>query len=241
MAEPGTVKRGRKPRVIKETFGAGEVAAAVGEVLPGCEIFGVTNGKWSLSDLVLYLLKTTGPADLLISMWTAANADIVFLGDMMREGRIRSSKWVIDFSFPNRQPAYWAALKERFGAENMRLCKTHCKFITIRNENWNLCIRTTMNLNQNRRIETWEVSDDAAMCDYVASIVETIFARETGAQNQKKRAHELTKDFESLVEELGGDRDEEFAASSPDVRTYFGDGMFDADIRRAGITYSGRR
>lgn len=230
-----TFSRKTASRVTKHTFASPECAAAVGEITPGCEKFGLTNGSWSLIDLISHVLATTGPADLVLSTWTAAGADMGFAYELMRNGAIRSALWVLDFSFPSRQPAYHAALVERFGAEHVRLCKSHAKFVLIQNERWNIAIRSSMNLNLNRRMETWELSDDAGMCQYLRSVVDSLFAREGGKTNIGKKPGELVKDFETFVAEQGGQADEAAAASSTDSHKYFGDGLFANDVRRAGL------
>lgn len=223
-------------RETKRTFAQSDAAEAIGPITPGCEMFGLTNGKWSLVDLITHVLETTGPADLVLSTWTAAGADMSFAYELMRLGKIRSATWILDFSFPSRQPAYHAALVEKFGAENIRLCKSHAKFVLIQNADWNICVRSSMNLNLNRRMETWEISDDASMCGYFREVADKLFARDGGKTNVAKKPGQLVKDFELFVEEMGGEADEALAAASTDSGKYFGDGLFANDVRRPGFT-----
>lgn len=77
-------------------------------------------GKFSLVDVIEHLLATTGPADLVVSTWTAAGADIGFANRLLADGRIRSLRFVVDYSFQSRQPAYCAALREAFGDDAIR-------------------------------------------------------------------------------------------------------------------------
>ena len=76
-------------RVIRKGIAAKIVAEAVGEITTGCEIYGLTKGQWSLIDLIEYCLETTGPAELIISTWTAANADIGFANALLTNGRMK--------------------------------------------------------------------------------------------------------------------------------------------------------
>lgn len=231
-------RRGPQARVIRRSLDAKSAAEAVGPITPGCEIYGLSKGQFSLVDLVLHCLQASGPADVVISTWTAAGADIEFACKLLLEGSIRSLRFVVDFSFPSRAPAYVAALRERFGDEAIRITKNHCKFVLIRNETWHLVIRTSMNLNENRRLENYEVSDDGALAGYLTEVVAALFAAETGAAAFAKRPWDHCKSFEVFAEKGGGERSEAELRNSTDVRKYFGNGPLDNDIRRAGICYA---
>jgi hypothetical protein len=165
--------RSRK-RDIRECF-AGDARRAIGDLYPGCEIFGFNKGQFSLMDVIVAILDQTGPASVDISTWTAANADIRHAFKFIESGRITEARWVIDRSFPTRQPEYFKALAQRFGAESIRLTRTHAKFCLIRNAEWNIVLRSSMNLNKNPRFENFEISDDPAFADYFGAIVDEIF------------------------------------------------------------------
>lgn len=57
----------------------------------------------------------------------------------------------------------------------MRSTRSHAKFVTLRNDDWNLAIRTSMNLNENERLELLEISDDPALADFLDGQVDQIF------------------------------------------------------------------
>ncbi len=215
----------RSGRVVRRTLTAPTAAKAVGPITRGMEVFGLSKGQFSLIDLIEHVLSGTGPADVVISTWTAANADLDFALAFLGDGRVRSLRFVVDFSFPSRQPAYCAALRERFGDDAVRLTKTHAKFVTVTNEEWAVVIRSSMNLNENRRLESWEISDDAAMAAFALELVAELFeSHAPGAQFAKGPAQN-EKEFELLGEQ-----------------SYFGDGATDRDVRRAGLTTEkGRR
>jgi len=160
----------------KRTIEASAAAAVVGPVEPGCEIIGLTEGRFSMVELVDYLLDVVvGPADVTISTWTVGRADLHHTHGMACDGRIRSCRWLVDFSFPSRQWGYCKELRERFGGEAIAATACHAKFVLIRNERWNLVVRSSANYNHNRRQETFEISDDAELADWYASIVESVF------------------------------------------------------------------
>jgi hypothetical protein len=139
---------------------------------------------------------------------------------------------LVDFSFPVRQPAYCAALRQRFGDEAIRMTVTHAKFISLRNSTWNVVIRTSMNLNENRRMENIEVSDDAALAEFLESVCDRIFAAESSGRCFQNAPGENLRHFDKS---FGVDRKP--AAAGSDDASFFGDGAFDNDLRRVGQTW----
>lgn len=170
------IRRENKPkRTVRRTFNAASAAESVGPILRGIEIYGISKGQFSLIELIEHCLAATGPADLTISTWSAANADLAHTQGFLMDGRVRSCRWLVDFSFPSRQPAYCRQLRERFGDANIVCTANHAKFVLIRNAEWNLTIRTSMNLNLNRRLESFEVSDDPELAAWLQEIVEMTY------------------------------------------------------------------
>lgn len=171
--------------VVKRTLGtardvrrveyAANVAEAVGEITHGCEIYGLSRGQFSLIDIVEHILSFTGPADLIISTWTAAGADVDYTLRLIDDGRVRAMRWVVDASFLSRQPGYCAALRAAYGDQAIRVTKSHAKFILVENDDWHIALRTSMNLNENRRLENFEISDDAALTGYLHEVVDALF------------------------------------------------------------------
>lgn len=168
--EPESVRRD-----VKRTFNAETAAAAVGPLERGCEIYGLSKGQFSLCDLLLHVLDHTGPADVVISTWTAANADLAHCRVLLDDGRITRMRWVVDFSFPARQPAYCAHLRERFGDDSIAVCANHAKFLLVRSPGWDCVVRTSMNLNRNRRLESYEISESREMAEFLSEIVGATF------------------------------------------------------------------
>lgn len=232
---PAVYKRNRlKGRIVRRVLALKEAAEAVGTIEHGCEIYGLTKGAWSLIDLIEHCLAATGPADVVVSTWTAAGADVGFANALLVNGAIRSLRFVVDFSFPSRQPAYCAALREAFGDDAIRITKNHAKFVLIRNAEWNLVLRTSMNMNENRRLESFEVSDDAGMAAWLAQVIDELFAAQSPAETFGRKPGEHVQAFE---EEWGDGGDAEAASKSTDAKKYFGDGPNDNDLRRTGLSF----
>lgn len=149
------------------TAKVGSAAQAFDGLEPGAEIFVLTHGQFSLIDALVYLSTLTGPCDLSVCTWTAGTKDLQHMADLLGAGRFRSVRWLVDRSFITRQPAYCEKLRRLFGDECIRTTRSHAKFVTMRNESWDLAVRTSMNLNHNPRMECIEVSDDPALADFI--------------------------------------------------------------------------
>jgi len=208
-----------KGRVVRRELTTRFAADALGAIEHGCELYCLTMGKFSLIDVVEHLLATTGPADLVVSTWTAAGADIGFANRLLTDGRIRSLRFVMDDSFVSRQPAYCAALREAFGDDAIRITKNHAKFVLIRNAYWNIVVRTSMNLNECRRLETVEISVDPAMAEFLGDVIEQLFENQTAADAFGRRAGEHCEQFGTEF----GDEPGAVGLGSSEKR-FFGDG-----------------
>lgn len=173
--------RKRRIRVAK-TAAARE---AIGTIEPGCEVYVLTYGQFSLIDALVAILEQTGPADVCVSTWSAARADLERSMKLLESADIRSMRWLVDRSFLTRKPKECALLRRLFGDDCIRTLSTHAKFLTIRNERWSLAIRTSMNLNGNPRLENIEISDDDALCEFMERAVDEVFGeQEPGLFNE---------------------------------------------------------
>lgn len=166
-------KRQRTIRVAKQ----GRARDAIGTLTPGCEIYILTFGQFSLIHALTAILEQTGPAHVNMSTWTAAHAHLEESAKLLENKSIESLRFVVDRSFLTRQPAYCARMRELFGDACIRTCRSHAKFLTVRNDKWSLGIRTSMNLNENPRLENLEISDDPAICNFLRELVDDIFAQ----------------------------------------------------------------
>lgn len=151
---------------------AASAEACIGALSRGVAMTGLTMGQFSLLDLVEAVLRQTGPAGVVVSTWTTGIRDAERAAWLLEHGAITSFALLTDRSFPGRQPAYCKALVARFGEGAIRATRTHAKFALIRNAGWNVCIRSSMNLNANPRFEQFDLDDDAGLCAYFADHVD---------------------------------------------------------------------
>lgn len=180
MTEPGKAfRRSGVKREIRTDWRQPAAEAVVGPITHGMDVFGLSTGAFSLIDLLTHCLDAAGPADVTISCWTASGKDIEECYRRLVGGGMRSVRFLMDFSHSRRKPEWAQALRDRFGDGAIRVTKNHSKFAIVRNEEWALVIRASMNLNRNLRLESFDISDDAAMADWLLSVVDWMFERES--------------------------------------------------------------
>jgi len=166
--------------------------AATGSLLPGCRIVGA-------------VLNQTGPAHLLVSTWTVGIRDAENAGWLLRGGQLKSFELLTDRSFPVRQPKYVTRIREIFGDPSIVVTNTHAKFACIWNAKWSIVIRSSMNLNRNRRWEQFDLDDSAEMLAFFRD-----FSAECRAQNPggiKATEREIEEGFKRAMKSktMGGD------------------------------------
>ncbi len=182
-------------REIRRLLANQNAAEAVKNLTAGCEIYGFTKGQFSLINLIEQVLDQAGPAHVTVATWTAASGEIEQAYRLLTDGRILSMRFIVDFSFRSRKPDYCAALRHRFGDDCIRVTKFHAKFVLIRNERWNLVIRTSMNLNENPRFESFDISDDLALAEFVEGVVADIWQTATDAEALGERPYWYVERF----------------------------------------------
>lgn len=217
----------RKPvsarKVRNRTFSAATAADGVGPIAANCEIYGITDGKFNLIDIILHILNTTGPAHLTVATWSAATQDTGQLWRMHQAGELLSLRYLLDVSFPNTKPEWWADLKQLITPDQIRMANTHAKFVLIRNSTWNIAIRTSANLNRNIRMESYEISDCAALCDHLETFVSLFYDQDqSNATRSEINAAQKKALWDSPQQNV-----EPLLSAEP----------FGRDIRRVGLSF----
>lgn len=138
------------------------------------DIVGLTMGQFSLLDLIDAALKITGPADVTISTWSAGFYDVEAAERFRDSGRLRSIRFIMD-NGRKRGQANAVDVADIFGANTVRATKSHAKFAIIRNEEWDVLITSSMNLNLNPRIEQFEMTDDKGRADLFSAFADAVF------------------------------------------------------------------
>lgn len=224
-------------RVGRKSLTARSAAEAIGVLSTGVDLYGLTRGQFSLVDLIEAVVDQTGPVRLTLATWTASGFEVDQLFRLLKTDRVLSLRLILDRSFPTRHPEYCQAARECYGDDCIRLAPNHAKFVVARNGRWSVAIRTSMNLTCNRRIEHFELSDDAGICDYLDAFADQLWAVAAAGEQFDQSAGEQVEVIDRLADDLTpadvADRE-----NNPFVRRYRGDGDTAGDVRRAGFTTS---
>lgn len=172
-----SVKRDNVTRDFRHGTRGESAARCIGEITRGGDIFGLTKGDFSMIDILRHIARQIGPCRIDIGTWTAAAADIKQAENMLSDQNILGMRWLVDRSFPARQGKYYSSLLEKFGQDSVRLARFHAKFILLENDEYTVAVRTSMNLNENKRIEFYEISEGSPISDYLRGIVDYHFAQ----------------------------------------------------------------
>jgi len=185
MTAPKVFKRSNKKRTSRAAKNL-TAREAIGELEHDQDVFILTFGQFSLIDALIVILEQTGPADVTVSTWTAADAHLQKTAAMIEGASIRSFKMIVDRSFETRQPAYCNHMRSIFGDECIRAIRTHAKFMLVRNERWDVVVRTSMNLNENPRLENLEISESREFAAFFQTISDEIFREVAPGQSQSQ-------------------------------------------------------
>ncbi len=172
-----SLKTRLRKRKIVHGEGNKNVRQVIGPLVSGMEIYGINNGQFSFINIIEDLVnQIVAPVNIDISSWTMARFEITRMSHYLETGQAQRIRFLTDRSFPTRHQKEFEFLRSILGQDNIRVLRCHCKFALIYNERWNLAIRTSMNLNQNKRLENFEISDDKRLTGYMRDIVDELFA-----------------------------------------------------------------
>jgi len=140
----------------------------------GCRIMGLTRGNFSLIDLIHAILKKTGRAEVVCVTWSAGIKDVHNAKWLVDSSLIKTFTLITDHSYKTRQAKYAASIEEIFGVENIRTSEIHAKFALIKNNDFSVCIRTSMNLNSNKTCESFEIDEDSDIYNFYHDFVDFV-------------------------------------------------------------------
>lgn len=193
-----SVKRNGVEREFRHGTREESARRCIGPITKGCDVFGLTKGDFSMIDILRHIAAEIGPCRIDIGTWTAAAADIKQAFAMLEDRNILGMRWLVDRSFPARQGKYYRSLLQKFGPDSVRLARFHAKFILLENDEYSVAVRTSMNLNENKRIEFYELSEGSPISGYLKQIVDYHFAAPA------EDSYAAFKDFDLEQEGRGG-------------------------------------
>lgn len=73
---------------------------------------------------------------------------------------MRSVRFILDSGRAKRGQAGVYDIEDLFGPGSVVQVRTHAKFVLLQNDDWDVVITSSMNLNKNMRTEQFTLSDD---------------------------------------------------------------------------------
>lgn len=183
----------KKMRIAK-TLKASE---AIGKIEKNTDTYILTFGQFSLIDAIVSIIDQVGPCDVVLSSWTAADAHLGKTAEMVESSEIKKFRMIVDRSFETRQPKYCEHMRRVFGVDCIRQVRSHAKFAVLTNDAFKIVIRTSMNLNENPRLENIEIAENPEFAEFMLKIVDDIFNEVTPLQKRSKML-ELNRTQEQL-------------------------------------------
>lgn len=148
----------RYPRQRTRKIDTQRVRDAVGAITPGCVLQGSTSS--SLIEVVQYVLETIEPCHVIVSVWDLDSFDLQHFIAFEKTGMVLSSRWLLHKSLPSRAVDCCDELLRHCKPDSVR-CFTERQGVHFRNSQWNVTLFTTMNLNYNRGLGSYDLIDDA--------------------------------------------------------------------------------
>jgi hypothetical protein len=141
-----------------------DLERTIEELVPDQALQFATAGRWSMHQLLEYLLRKTGPCRVWMTTWTITEEPMRALLGMITDGLILELNAVLDYRIERRKP-------EAFQLANsiitrIRLTKCHAKVLVLENENWSVTILGSANFSKNPRIEAGVIFSDKKSADF---------------------------------------------------------------------------
>lgn len=129
-----------------------ERTSQLGSVKQGVHKHFYSNGAFNLVQLMLYVLRQTGPAHVFLSTYSIAEDSISTLRRYVDDGTILSIRFLIDNRVRSISPKPFAHLITAF-PDSYRCTSLHAKVALISNEGWHVSIVGSQNATHNPKLE----------------------------------------------------------------------------------------
>lgn len=137
-----------------------------------------SNGGFNLIQLLLYVLKQTGPAHVFLSTYSVAEDSIATLRRYVNTGKIQSIRFLIDNRVRSISPKPFASLISAFPDE-YRCTALHAKVVCIWNDEWHVTIVGSQNATHNPKLERGIIHTRQDVWDFDIKILQNEFDRGT--------------------------------------------------------------
>jgi len=161
---------GRYAKQVEETIGGGSVTGSLREVMCNSlglkevislvqqkiNVYWVSDGNWSMHQMLMALLDITGPAEVHISSYAMSETPARYLVQLKEAGLISKLYCVIDNRVDTRTAGTYQVIMSI--ADDYALIDTHAKVTVIMNDDWKIAVIGSANYTENKRYEAGIIS-----------------------------------------------------------------------------------
>ena len=115
----------------------------------------VSDGNWSMHQLLLAILDITGPAVVHLSTYALSETPTRHLVQMKDKGLIKDLYCIIDNRVDTRTAATLQIIKSI--STDFALVDTHAKVTVVTNDDWTITVNGSANYTQNKRYESGSI------------------------------------------------------------------------------------
>jgi len=164
VKQPAGVKRraGKTMHLIGKSIP--QLRGVIGELEQGTSIHFVTHGRWSMHELLGYILFQIGPARVSFSTWTVTEEPIRAIVGLVKEGLITELNCLFDYRIKDRKPEAFQLLQNH--VTRLKLGKCHAKVLVAINDRWGVTVIGSANFSKNPRIEAGVIATDLASAQF---------------------------------------------------------------------------
>ncbi|KAF0198389.1 MAG: hypothetical protein FD166_1442 [Bacteroidetes bacterium] len=139
------------------------ITRSIGKLENGRNIHFYSWANFNLVKLILYLLKQTGPANLMMTSYSFSQKSIEALNARKQTGLIRSMRVLVDNRVKVMSPKPFQMLA---GSFEYRCTSVHAKVALIWNENWKISVITSQNATDNPKLERGIIFTDPDVFEF---------------------------------------------------------------------------
>jgi hypothetical protein len=140
-------------------------SSGLGQIEIGKNKHFYSKGAFNLIQLVLYLLKQTGPAHVFISSYSISEESLATLFRYKERGDILSIKFLVDNRVRTISPKPFDYLMTAF-PDCYRCCALHAKVALIWNDEYSLSVVGSQNATHNPKLERGIIHTEATVFQF---------------------------------------------------------------------------
>ena len=136
---------------------------AIGQLENGKEHHYYSHGNFNLVRLICYLIRQTGPVNLLMTSYSFSSKSIEQIQNRIEQKEIISFKLILDNRVRVMSPKPFQMIAASF---DYRCISVHAKIALLWNDRWSLTIITSQNATDNPKLERGIIFTDREIFDF---------------------------------------------------------------------------